>query len=82
MTPYSAIIMTCYVWISFERVRPNEHAIIVPCGITVVEHENGRVQLIAMNMALIARLFNNDQLRDYAQELNNVQLQIIEEVTF
>jgi len=54
----------------------------LPCGITVVEHEDGRVQLIAMNMALIARLFNNDQLRDFAQELNNIQLQIIEEVTF
>lgn len=54
----------------------------LPCRITVVEHEDGRVQLIAMNMALIARLFNNDQLRAYAQELNNVQLQILEEVTF
>lgn len=54
----------------------------LPCRITVVEQEDGQVQLIAMNMAVIARLFNNDQLRDYAVQLDDIQRQILEEVTF
>ena len=56
--------------------------IALPCRITVVEHDDGQVQLIAMNMALIARLFNNEQLERYAAELNTRQLDILEEVTF
>ncbi len=54
----------------------------LPCRITVIEGADGKVQIVAMNMALIARLFNNKQLKQYAQEMNNVQLEIIEEVTF
>jgi cytochrome c oxidase cbb3-type subunit 3 len=54
----------------------------LPCRITVVEREDGKVQLIAMNMALIARLFNNDQLQSYAQETSTMQMEILEEVTF
>jgi len=54
----------------------------MPCRITVIEREDGRVQLVAMNVALIARLFNNDQLQSYAQEMDILQLEIIEEVTF
>lgn len=54
----------------------------LPCRITVVERKDGRVQLIAMNMALIARLFNNDQLQNYALEMNSLQLEIMDEVTF
>jgi len=54
----------------------------LPCRITVVEQEGGQVQLIAMNMALIARLFNNEQLESYAAQMNTRQLEIMEEVTF
>jgi cytochrome c oxidase cbb3-type subunit 3 len=54
----------------------------LPCRITVVEQEDGQVQLIAMNMALIARLFNNEQLESYAAQMNTRQLEIMEEVTF
>ncbi len=54
----------------------------LPCRITVVESADGKVQLIAMNMALIARLFNNDQLRDYAIEMDAVQREVLDEVTF
>lgn len=54
----------------------------LPCRIAVVENEEGQVHLIAMNMALIARLFNNRQLEDIAVTLNSRQLEILEEVTF
>jgi len=54
----------------------------LPCRISVVEHPDGKVQLIAMNMAIIARLFNNNQLQDYAEQLNVRQLEIMEEATF
>lgn len=51
----------------------------LPCRITVVENDDGSVQLIAMNLRLISRLFNNDQLRDLADEMQEVQLEIIDE---
>ena len=54
----------------------------LPCRITVIEREDGKVQLVAMNMNLISRLFNNDQLEKYAKEMSERQKEILEEVTF
>ena len=51
----------------------------LPCRITVVEGDDGSVRLIAMNLRLISSLFNNDQLRDLADEMHEVQLEIIDE---
>ncbi len=53
----------------------------LPCRITVVENEDGSVQLIAMNMRLIAELFNNDQLLEMGEKFNQIQDEIIEEAT-
>ncbi len=53
----------------------------LPCRITVVEQDDGRVQLIAMNMRLIAELFNNDQLLELSGQVHEVQIEIIEEAT-
>ena len=63
------------------KVEPRV-GIVLPCRITVVENEDGSVQLIAMNMDLIARLFNNKQLLDFAAGLNARQMEIMDEVTF
>ena len=51
----------------------------LPCRITVVEQDDGSVRLIAMNLRLISHLFNNDQLRDLADEMHEIQLEIIDE---
>lgn len=53
----------------------------LPCRITVVENDKGQVQLIAMNMSLIARLFNNEQLEGYAKEMSERQREILDEAT-
>jgi len=53
----------------------------LPCRITVAENSKGKVQLIAMNMRLIAVLFNNRQLEGYAKEMSERQLEIMDEVT-
>ena len=63
------------------KVEPRV-GIALPCRITVVEHDDGAVQLISMNMDLIARLFNNKQLQDFAVKLSAKQLEIMDEVTF
>ncbi|TNF99040.1 MAG: c-type cytochrome [Gammaproteobacteria bacterium] len=54
----------------------------LPCRISVVENDDGQVQLIAMNMARVASLFNNDQLQDVAKKMHLTQLEIMEEATF
>lgn len=56
--------------------------IALPCRITVVEDEDGQVKLIAMNMALIADMFNNDQLYSYALQMQQTIGEILEEATF
>lgn len=62
------------------RVEPRL-GVSLPCRITVVEQDDGSVNLIAMNLRLISRLFNNDQLRDLADEMHETQLEIIDEAT-
>lgn len=53
----------------------------LPCRITVIERADRSVQIIAMNIQLIATLFNNDQLLEMSKEYHEIQLEIIEEAT-
>lgn len=56
--------------------------IVLPCRVTVVERDEGQVQVLAMNMAVIARIFNNDGLTKAFTTMQEVQASIIEEATF
>jgi cytochrome c oxidase cbb3-type subunit 3 len=56
--------------------------IVLPCRVTVVERDDGQVQVLAMNMAVIARIFNNDGLTKAFVTMQEVQASIIEEATF
>lgn len=56
--------------------------VLLPCAITVVEHENGDVQLIAANIEAIAEIFDNDQLSGLMAQLQQSYDDILEEVTF
>lgn len=53
----------------------------LPCRITVVKQDGGAVKLIAMNLRLIAQLFNKNQLLEYAAGLQAIQLEIIDDAT-
>ncbi len=55
--------------------------IFLPCQITVVENDGGKVQLLLMNMTLISKLFNNDRLTEYAQTMHETMLEVIDEAT-
>jgi len=54
---------------------------VLPCRITIVENADGSVQLIAMNMRLVAKLFNNQQLERFAESMQEAILDVIEEAT-
>lgn len=56
--------------------------VLLPCAITVVERENGDVQLIAANIEAMAELFGNEQLSDLMEQLQQSYADILEEVTF
>lgn len=62
------------------RIEPRL-GVALPCRITVIEHPDDSVQLIAMNMQVIAALFNNDQLLGLSEKFHEIQLEIIEEAT-
>jgi len=53
----------------------------LPCRITVIENLDGSVQLIAMNLMKIREFFNNEQLKEFAEQMQQNQLDIIEEAT-
>ena len=55
--------------------------VVLPCRITVIEHEDGRVQLIAANMRTISRWFNNDELEEVANKMAAAVESVLEEAT-
>jgi cytochrome c oxidase cbb3-type subunit 3 len=55
--------------------------VILPCRITVIEDEDGKVKIIAPNINLASKVFNNDQLGRIFKELNDDLEEIIEEAT-
>ncbi|CAA6804565.1 MAG: Putative cytochrome c [uncultured Thiotrichaceae bacterium] len=56
--------------------------VLLPCAITVIEHENGEVQLFAANISAMAALFDNAPLTELIGDLQDSYDDIIEEVTF
>ena len=55
--------------------------VVLPCRITVVEEDDGQVKLYVMNMKLVSRLFNNEQLDGYVEVMLNTIAEIIDEAT-
>ena len=55
--------------------------VVLPCRITVVEQPEGDVKLYVMNMRLVSRLFNNDQLDESAISMFESVIEVIEEAT-
>lgn len=62
------------------RIEPRL-GVVLPCRITVIEQNDGTVQLIAMNLPAIAAFFNNDQLTETTLQFHDTQMAIIEEAT-
>lgn len=55
--------------------------IVLPCRITVMEQPDGSVRLIVPNLRVIARWFNNDELVELWDSMEESFAAIIEEVT-
>jgi cytochrome c oxidase cbb3-type subunit 3 len=55
--------------------------VVLPCRVTVVEHPDGKVQLIAANMRTISHWFNNDELEEVANKMADAVQAVLEEAT-
>lgn len=55
--------------------------VLLPCRVNVLELPDGQVRILAMNMKVVSRLFNNDQLSESAEMMHEAILSIIEEAT-
>jgi cytochrome c oxidase cbb3-type subunit 3 len=55
--------------------------VVLPCRVTVIEHEDGTVQLIAANMRTISRWFNNAELEEVANKMAAAVQSVLEEAT-
>lgn len=56
--------------------------VVLPCAITVVENEDGSVQLLTTDVEAVARMFNNKELDGAVQYLKSSYEEILDEVTF
>lgn len=56
--------------------------VILPCSLTVIEQEGGSVQIVAANVEMLAKLFNNDQLDEVFAHIKASYDLILDEVTF
>lgn len=55
--------------------------VILPCTLTVIEREDGSVKLVAANVEVLAKLFNNDQLDEAFSHIKASYDTILDEVT-
>lgn len=62
------------------RLEPRLGAVL-PCRISVIKTKEEKVLIIAGNMRFIASRFNNDQLTDWATEMDQMIRDILDEVT-
>ncbi len=55
--------------------------VVLPCRITVVEDDDGQVRLYAPNLRTVAGWFNNGELQESFNALDDALLEILEEAT-
>lgn len=55
--------------------------VILPCRITVIERDDGQVLLVAQNMSAIAHWFNNQELEDLADAMEEIIETVLDEAT-
>ncbi len=55
--------------------------VILPCTLTIIETDDGSVKLVAANVEVLAKLFNNDQLDEVFIHLKESYDTILDEVT-
>lgn len=53
----------------------------MPCRITVVEREDGTVELMAINPAYMSRMYNNAELNESCDRMHDIYESIMEEAT-
>lgn len=55
--------------------------IVLPCRITIMERPDGQVMLVVPNLRVVSRWFNNDELTELWDRMEETFVSIIEEVT-
>ena len=55
--------------------------IVLPCRITILEREDGSVILTIPNLRVVSRWFNNDELVDLWDQMEESFVEIVEEAT-
>lgn len=53
----------------------------LPCRITIVEREDGKVQVMSVNPTVLSKLFNNSELNQMCEQIKQHYTAIIEEAT-
>jgi cytochrome c oxidase cbb3-type subunit 3 len=53
----------------------------MPCRITVVEHDDGTVELMAINPGYMSRMYNNAELDESCERMHDIYVSIMEEAT-
>jgi uncharacterized protein (DUF302 family) len=67
------ILGACNPQFAYNAIAVESHiGVVLPCNIVIQEHENGEVEVSAINpLESIERAFSNSQLRDLANDAGN-----------
>jgi cytochrome c oxidase cbb3-type subunit 3 len=53
----------------------------LPCRITILEREDGKVQVMSVNPTVLSKLFNNSELNQMCEQIKQNYTAIMEEAT-
>lgn len=75
------ILGACNPAIAYKAIQQEDKiGIMLPCNILIQEHENGKVEVSAINPLETIGLLNNKQLQSLAAEVSNKLKKVIEHI--
>jgi len=80
--PKQAIVYFCNISLLNQALAVDPRVgMFLPCRITIVERDDGKVQVMSVNPKVLSRLFNNAELNRLCEQMSESYTRIMEEAT-
>ena len=80
--PKQVIVYFCNISLLNQALAVDPRVgMFLPCRITIVERDDGKVQVMSVNPKVLSRLFNNAELNRLCEQMTEAYTAIIEEAT-
>jgi cytochrome c oxidase cbb3-type subunit 3 len=80
--PKQVIVYFCNISLLNQALAVDPRlGMFLPCRITIVERDDGRVQVMSVNPKVLSRLFNNSELNALCEQMKQSYTAVMEEAT-